>query len=264
MVYWPVSGDFVFITILSGTGNVGATFIGALVYELLRTYAFEFAPEIWQLILGGSLLLIIMFLPDGLWSIRSELRNRRELRQAKRDSDNRAAEVRAMTRVLEVHDLEKNFGGVVAAHNINVTVDIGETIGIIGANGAGKTTFVNMVTGYLNRPAGEIEFMGKSVVGLTAARCHEAWALPVVPGAPGFLVGDLIFDNMLVAYGIAERSGSACLRRFIRMRRRAKGRCATESATRFRTTETWLRLPYRRASANCLISPWRLCAIQNW
>ena len=64
MVYWTVSGSFVFITILAGTGNVGATFIGALVYELLRTYAFEFA-EIWQLILG-SLLLIIMFLPDGL------------------------------------------------------------------------------------------------------------------------------------------------------------------------------------------------------
>ncbi|MEK9646852.1 MAG: branched-chain amino acid ABC transporter permease [Alphaproteobacteria bacterium] len=79
MVYWPVSGDFVFITILSGTGNVSATFIGALVYELLRTYAFEYAPEIWQLILGGALLIIIMFLPDGIWSIRSEWRKRREL-----------------------------------------------------------------------------------------------------------------------------------------------------------------------------------------
>lgn len=77
MVYWPVSGDFVFITILAGTGNVGATFIGALVYELLRTYAFAYAPEIWQLILGGSLLIIIMFLPDGLWSIRDEWRRRR-------------------------------------------------------------------------------------------------------------------------------------------------------------------------------------------
>lgn len=77
MVYWPVSGDFVFITILSGTGNVGATFIGALVYELLRTYAFEYAPEFWQLILGGALLLIIMFLPDGLWSIGKEWRKRR-------------------------------------------------------------------------------------------------------------------------------------------------------------------------------------------
>lgn len=94
MVYWPVSGDFVFITILSGTGNVGATFIGALVYELLRTYAFEFAPEIWQLILGGALLLIIMFLPDGLWSIRSELRRRRDLKAAKRGGNAQAAEVK--------------------------------------------------------------------------------------------------------------------------------------------------------------------------
>lgn len=82
MVYWPVSGDFVFITILSGAGNVGATFIGALVYELLRTYAFEYAPEIWQLILGGSLLIIIMFLPDGLWSIGAEWRRRRTARAA--------------------------------------------------------------------------------------------------------------------------------------------------------------------------------------
>jgi ABC-type branched-subunit amino acid transport system permease subunit len=92
MVYWTVSGDFVFITILAGTGNVGATFIGALVYELLRTYAFEFAPEIWQLILGGSLLLIIMFLPDGLWSIRSEWRNRRALAASKRAGGTQAAE----------------------------------------------------------------------------------------------------------------------------------------------------------------------------
>lgn len=92
MVYWPVSGDFVFITILAGTGNVGATFIGALVYELLRTYAFEFAPEIWQLILGGSLLFIIMFLPDGLWSIRQEWRNRRKMSKAARSDETQAAE----------------------------------------------------------------------------------------------------------------------------------------------------------------------------
>ena len=74
MTYWPVSGDFVFITILSGTGNVGATFIGAFVFEIIRTYAFELAPKIWQLIMGGALLLIIMFLPEGLWSVIARLR----------------------------------------------------------------------------------------------------------------------------------------------------------------------------------------------
>lgn len=69
MVYWLVSGDFVFIAILSGTGSVGAPFIGALLYELIRTYAFDLFPQIWQLIMGGTLLLIIMFLPNGLWSL---------------------------------------------------------------------------------------------------------------------------------------------------------------------------------------------------
>lgn len=78
MVYWPVSGDFVFIAILSGTGNVGAPFVGAAVYELIRTYAFEYAPGIWQLIMGGSLLVIIMFLPDGLWSLVDRYRNRKK------------------------------------------------------------------------------------------------------------------------------------------------------------------------------------------
>lgn len=110
-----------------------------------------------------------------------------------------------MARVLEVHDLEKNFGGVVAAHNINVTVDEGETIGIIGANGAGKTTFVNMVTGYLPPSSGRIEFLGKSVVGLhprdvTKLGLCRSFQVPQV------FLSESIFDNMLVAYGIAERS----------------------------------------------------------
>ena len=77
MVYWPISGDFVFIAILSGTGNVGAPFIGALIYELIRTYAFDQFPGIWQLIMGGTLLLIVIFLPNGLWSLVDRYRKRR-------------------------------------------------------------------------------------------------------------------------------------------------------------------------------------------
>lgn len=87
LVYWPISGEFVFITILGGTGSVVAPFIAALLFELLRTYAFEWGPQIvefcyalvglvpttdaniWQLIMGGTLLILIMFIPNGLWSI---------------------------------------------------------------------------------------------------------------------------------------------------------------------------------------------------
>lgn len=71
MAWWITSGEFVFVTILSGTGSVIAPFLGSIAFEALRTYALEYAPHFWQLIVGGSLLLVIMFLPGGLWSLLS-------------------------------------------------------------------------------------------------------------------------------------------------------------------------------------------------
>lgn len=69
MVNWTVSGELVFITVMAGPGSVIAPFIGGVVFEFLRTYAFEWAPHAWQLIVGGTLLAIIFFLPMGLWSL---------------------------------------------------------------------------------------------------------------------------------------------------------------------------------------------------
>ena len=69
LVYWTVSGEFVFITILAGTGHVAAPFLGALLFEVVRSFAMQYAPFTWQLILGVVLLLLILFLPGGLWSL---------------------------------------------------------------------------------------------------------------------------------------------------------------------------------------------------
>lgn len=69
LVYWTVSGEFVFITILAGTGHVAAPFLGALLFEAVRSFAMQYAPFTWQLILGAVLLLLILFLPGGLWSL---------------------------------------------------------------------------------------------------------------------------------------------------------------------------------------------------
>lgn len=76
MVYWLVSGEFVFVTILSGVGHVAAPFIGSVIFELLRTYAFVYMPEYWQFAMGTVLLIIILFLPGGLWSLISRFRFR--------------------------------------------------------------------------------------------------------------------------------------------------------------------------------------------
>jgi branched-chain amino acid transport system permease protein len=69
MAYWTTSGEFVFVAILSGTGSVAAPFVGGLLLELLRSFAYEHAPNTWQLVVGGAMLAVILFLPEGLWSV---------------------------------------------------------------------------------------------------------------------------------------------------------------------------------------------------
>ena len=68
--------------------------------------------------------------------------------------------------ILDVRNLHKNFGAVTAASNVNVSFTPGETVGIIGANGAGKTTFVNMVTGYLKPTRGAILYRSKDITNM--------------------------------------------------------------------------------------------------
>jgi branched-chain amino acid transport system ATP-binding protein len=71
-----------------------------------------------------------------------------------------------MSTILEVNNLRKEFGGVVAVDDNNFTVQEGERLGIIGPNGAGKTTTFNMIAGYFKPTAGTIELEGKRISGL--------------------------------------------------------------------------------------------------
>jgi len=68
-----------------------------------------------------------------------------------------------MTPVLSVHGLEKRFGAVVAADALSLDIAAGQKVSLIGANGAGKTTFVNMVTGYLKPDSGSIALDGMDI-----------------------------------------------------------------------------------------------------
>jgi ABC-type branched-subunit amino acid transport system permease subunit len=69
MTYWPQSGEFVFIAILSGTGNVFAPLAGALAFESIRSFAYEYSPNTWHMVLGITMLVVMIFLPGGLWSL---------------------------------------------------------------------------------------------------------------------------------------------------------------------------------------------------
>lgn len=68
--------------------------------------------------------------------------------------------------ILEARQLGKRFGAVVGARDISVQVARDSVLGLIGTNGAGKTTFVNMITGYLRPDSGSIWHEGRDITGL--------------------------------------------------------------------------------------------------
>ena len=64
------------------------------------------------------------------------------------------------TLILEAKNLSKEFGGVIAVHNVSFAVTRGEIFAIIGPNGAGKTTLFNLISGVYTPTAGELRFDG--------------------------------------------------------------------------------------------------------
>jgi ABC-type branched-subunit amino acid transport system ATPase component len=65
--------------------------------------------------------------------------------------------------LLDARRVEKQFGGIRALASVDVQQAVGETLGMIGPNGSGKTTFVNVVSGHLSIDAGSISFAGAPI-----------------------------------------------------------------------------------------------------
>jgi branched-chain amino acid transport system ATP-binding protein len=68
--------------------------------------------------------------------------------------------------LLEAIRVRKEFGGLIAVHDIDFTIPQGSIVSLIGPNGAGKTTFFNILTGVYKPTAGDVVFEGKLVTGL--------------------------------------------------------------------------------------------------
>ncbi|TMI78693.1 MAG: ABC transporter ATP-binding protein [Bacillati bacterium ANGP1] len=86
--------------------------------------------------------------------------------RAGRDGNRRGSPVDDAAPVLSTADLTRHFGMVKAVDGITVEIARGALVGIVGANGSGKTTFLNLITGYLTPDRGRIEFMGRETTGL--------------------------------------------------------------------------------------------------
>src|SRR5512136_2362315 len=75
--------------------------------------------------------------------------------------------------LLTVDKLCKSFGGLKAINNVDFEVNEGEILGIIGPNGSGKTTALNLLTGFLKPNSGKIIFRGEDITGLPRYRINK-------------------------------------------------------------------------------------------
>jgi branched-chain amino acid transport system ATP-binding protein len=105
--------------------------------------------------------------------------------------------------LLQVKNVSKSFGSLLAVNNISMTVEQGELRAIIGPNGAGKTTFFNLITGFFTPTAGRIIFDGRDITNLLPARrvwCGMARTFQVTEVFPELTVR----ENLRIAVGRAR------------------------------------------------------------
>jgi branched-chain amino acid transport system ATP-binding protein len=107
--------------------------------------------------------------------------------------------------VLDAQGLCKSFGAVTAAAEVSAAIEKDSVVGLIGTNGAGKTTFINMITGYLKPDRGAIAYEGRDITRLpprdiTRLGICRSFQIPQLYGSLSVL------ENMMVGIGIVLRN----------------------------------------------------------
>ena len=110
-----------------------------------------------------------------------------------------------MALVLDARDLNKRFGAVTAAMNVNAAIEQDSVVGLIGTNGAGKTTFINMITGYIKPDTGSIHYQGRNI---TALSPREVTRIGICRSfqIPQLYSSLSVFENMMVGLGVVLRN----------------------------------------------------------
>ena len=184
---FDTSGQLVMQTVIGGTGTLFGPLLGAAVWLYLRDFLQGPAGlgNAWRLVLGLVFVLLVCFLRRGIIGGLRDLaapwtaRPRAEAPEEAPSLDAPASilvsvgpaarqRVPAGTPggpILEVRNLTKRYGGLLANRDISFAVREGELRGVIGPNGAGKSTFFKMLTCEVHPTAGQVFFHGQDITG---------------------------------------------------------------------------------------------------
>jgi branched-chain amino acid transport system permease protein len=159
---------FLTMSLLGGVASPIGSAIGTglliLIPEWLRFL--KSVPGLYLAIYGLSVILIIRYMPDGIWGF-FNLATQRWRAKAKVQAAGPALQLVPATvggdMVLEVKGLSKHFGGLKAVDDVDIAVKRGSVHALIGPNGSGKTTTLNVLSGLYKATAGRVVLDGTDV-----------------------------------------------------------------------------------------------------
>ena len=175
--------EYLFMAVLGGVGHVWGAFLGAGVVKIVEDQLQVLLPKLigtsgnFEIIVFGLVLIAVLkYAPDGLWTFVTQ---RLPAPQRVRDWQG-AARLPLRDKpvpgelLLDVDQVRKQFGGLVAVNDVSFAIRAGDIVGLIGPNGAGKSTTFNLITGVLALTSGAVSFRGKPVGGLSSRQIAQA------------------------------------------------------------------------------------------
>ena len=112
-----------------------------------------------------------------------------------------------MTRQLEIQDLHVSYGAIQALRGVSFHLDEGQVVSLIGANGAGKSTTLNAISGLLKPTAGHIRYRGQEISGWRADRI-AARGLIQVPEGRQIIASMTVHENLVIGAHLHRGPGT--------------------------------------------------------
>jgi branched-chain amino acid transport system permease protein len=166
--------EYLFMAVIGGAGHVWGALVGAGLITVLKQWLQDVLPQVFgasgnfEIIVFGLLMIVVLHRArEGLWPVIARLapvtRKEREVPVGSSLVGRRRPE--KGTRLLDVKDVVKKFGGLTANNRMSLHVNSSEILALIGPNGAGKSTLFNLITGVDPPTSGEVRFLGERIDG---------------------------------------------------------------------------------------------------
>ena len=180
------------MALLGGVGSPVGAVIGTALLILIPEWLrfLKEIPGLYLAIYGLAVILIVVFMPDGIWGfLGDQVRRLRRTRPAPPPAaELTLSQGEASTApMLEVSGLSKHFGGLKAVDAVSFTVARGGIHALIGPNGSGKTTTLNVLSGLYSPTGGTVRLAGQDVTRAApapAGRGRDRAHLPEHPPVP--------------------------------------------------------------------------------